>query len=103
MKSWTAALSFVLLLAISVSAAGQDDQVDFVKQIKPIFEAHCLSCHMGEDAENFDLSLVDETMDYIEAEDAENSHLYELLVTDDEDELMPPPDEDIPLSSQLPG
>lgn len=100
MKSLTIALLFFGCLLTATPATGQDDSVDFVKQIKPILEKHCLSCHMGEDAESVDLTVSEEAMDYIEAEDAEGSHLFELLVSEDEDELMPPPDEENPLSSE---
>ena len=71
---------------------GQDD-VDFVKQIKPLFEKHCMECHgPEEDGNGFRIDRKDETMEYIEADAADESYLYELMTSEDEDEVMPPPD-----------
>ncbi len=93
-------LTLLVCSFFSIPGMGQEDKVDFVSQIQPIFENHCLKCHVGDDAEAFELDDVDATMEYIEAGDAENSTLYEYLIIDDEDLLMPPADEGIPLSDE---
>ncbi|CAN5769292.1 hypothetical protein BH11VER1_BH11VER1_10310 [soil metagenome] len=36
---------FVSLIATSVVSAAEDTPVDFVKQIKPVFEERCVECH----------------------------------------------------------
>lgn len=92
---------FGLMLPL-VAAAGQEggDKVDFAKLIKPIFEKHCISCHGPTEAENFRIDVVDEAMDYIEGGASDESDIYLSLVSDDEEVLMPPPDEQNPLSAE---
>lgn len=88
---------FVHLPSITV---GQDEKlkVDFVSEIKPILESNCYRCHNGDEAEGgYQIDNRDDALEYIEAGDAENSSFYEYLISDDEDELMPPPDEGGPL------
>lgn len=36
---------FASLIAASVVSAAEDQPVDFVKQIKPVFEQRCVECH----------------------------------------------------------
>ena len=91
---------FSVLYLHNPTIAQDPEPVDFVKQIQPIFEAHCVRCHGEVDPENMRMDLREEVMDYLEAEDAENSQLYELISTDDEDSRMPPPDENDPLSDE---
>lgn len=84
----------VVTLAATV-ATGQED-VDFVKDIKPIFEKHCVVCHgpvEKEDEENdFRIDEREDALDYIGTDGAEDSDLFYLLVSDDEEEVMPPAD-----------
>lgn len=92
-----------LVLAWLPAAGGiaqETERVDFVRDIQPIFERHCVRCHGEEVAENMRMDNREEVLDYIEIEDAEGSLLYEHLISDDEDEKMPPPDEEDPLSEQ---
>ena len=65
-------------------------EVDFESDIKPIFENHCIACHGEEDAKSFRIDDKDETMGYVYEEDAEGSDLYLVLVSEEEDEKMPP-------------
>ena len=92
-------LSLILLLGVFLAPATAQEKVNFEKQIKPIFENYCLSCHIGDEAEGFELDDRGSTLDYIEAGDAENSTLYEVLISDDEDTLMPPADAEKPLTA----
>lgn len=83
-----------------VRGAPQDsdaDRIDFVTDIKPIFENHCLRCHGPEEEEAFRIDDRDATMDYIEPGDPDESDLMYHLTTDDEEDMMPPPDEGGPL------
>jgi hypothetical protein len=98
----TGCLTLIGLLLPLVAAVGQEsgDKVDFANSIKPIFENHCISCHGPETAENFRIDVVDEAMDYIEAGATDESDIYLSLVSDDEEVLMPPPDEQNPLSAE---
>ena len=66
----------------------------FDRDIKPIFDQHCLACHGEEDYEVIRVDIKEDVLDYIEPGDADNSEFYELVSTDDEDYLMPPPDND---------
>ena len=97
-------MSAAILLAIGCNIAiAQETEapvtdVDFVRDIKPIFENHCISCHGPDKEENFRIDKMDATMGFVEPGDAEFSQLYEVLVSTDEEELMPPPDEKNPLS-----
>ena len=95
-------LTLIGLMLPLVAAAGQEggDKVDFAKSIKPIFEKHCISCHGPTEAENFRIDVIDEAMDYIEAAPADESDMYLVLVSEDEDVLMPPPDEEDPLTAE---
>ncbi len=73
--------------ALTSSAWGQ---VSFESDIKPIFENHCIACHGEEDMKSFRIDDKDDTMAYVMEEDAESSDLYQVLVSEDEDEKMPP-------------
>ena len=96
LKQTFAALALVLMPGASVQAV----QIDFGSQIKPIFAAHCLSCHDEENEEGGFLIDRETSLDYIIAGDAEESDFFMHLITDDEDELMPPPDAENPLSPE---
>lgn len=76
------------------------EKVDFVKQIKPIFEQHCLSCHGPEKEEDFRIDVRDAAMDYIIPGKAKESQMYTVLFSEDPEELMPPPDEKNPLKPE---
>ena len=103
MLSTLSKLSCLLLFGLllnPISAFAQDDEkIDFVTTIKPIFEQHCLECHGAEDPEAFRIDDKDESMDYIDVDSPEDCDMYYLLITDDEDQLMPPADEENPLSA----
>jgi len=90
-------ISLAVLALFSCSAVAQDN-VDFVNDIKPIFEKHCISCHGPEKEESFRMDDADDTLAYVEPGDAEESDLYLVLVSDDEEELMPPPEDGIPMT-----
>lgn len=93
-------ICFVVLGFFTSGLYAQDQPVDFQKTIQPLFEKYCVSCHGEETTEAFRIDVKDDVMDYVEASNADESQLYQVLVTDDENELMPPPDEDNPLSEQ---
>ena len=95
--AFSLSISFALLILLSCSATAQEN-VDFVNDIKPIFEKHCISCHGPEKEESFRMDVADDTLAYVEPGDAEESDLYLVLVSDDEEELMPPPEDGIPMT-----
>lgn len=105
-RSLVAACLLFLLgpgMVLRCAASCQDEPpggVSFERDILPVFEQHCLSCHGPDKEETFRIDDRRATLDgYVEKGDAESSRLYEVLVTDDPDELMPPPDEKNPLSA----
>lgn len=67
--------------------------VDFPRDVWPILESKCLSCHGPDDAKNdFRVDDSETMLSYIEAGDIENTFLWtDYLVTDDPDLRMPPP------------
>lgn len=97
-------LPLAIVVACSVSLPdgifAQEDTVDFKKTIKPLFEKYCISCHGPDEVQVFRIDDKEDAMDFIEPGNAEESILYEVLVTDDEYQLMPPPDEENPMSAE---
>lgn len=78
---------------------GQDSKVDFAKDIKPLLEAKCMSCHNEENAEG-GFRIDDKEVlfeEWVFAEEGDDSPLIEEYIrSDDKDTMMPPPDEDNP-------
>jgi hypothetical protein len=86
---WISALTTVSALAAPV---------DFVREVRPIFQKHCYDCH-SETKQKSDLRLDikseafkggDNHAPDIIAGNAKDSPLIHFITTDDEDELMPP-------------
>lgn len=94
--AWCAAWTEPGLRAQEEGAA--DGKVGFVPQIQQIFEQHCISCHGPTKSESFRIDDPEDVMGYIEPGDSDASQLYESLISDDEEVLMPPPGENNPLS-----
>ena len=66
LKQLVVPFAFFLIAGASVEAA----EIDFDSQIKPIFAAHCLSCHDEENEEGGFLIDRETSLDYIIAGDA---------------------------------
>jgi len=90
---------FPLLCALAfptgfASVAGAADKIDFEKQIAPLLEDHCLKCH-GDDEPEKGYSVVTKEAafkkGFIVPGDPDDSDFYWFLITDDKDEMMPPP------------
>ncbi len=99
MNRWRVAIALVLLT--SASAEGAEDRVDFNQDVRPILSAKCVGCHgRSETDREADLRLDDEqdakrrrdTGHAVVAGKPEESSLYQRIVSDDEDEKMPPAD-----------
>ena len=84
--------SLFLGLAVPCWAA---DEVDFSREIRPILSENCAFCH-GPDERTREaglrLDLADGAWSVIEKESSEQSELIQRVVSDDPDEVMPPPD-----------
>lgn len=93
-------ICLALLVTFCNSAVAQN--IDFALNIKPIFEKHCVSCHGPEKEESFRIDDREDARAYLEPDEdnpiADESPLFTCLESEDEDELMPPPDENNPLS-----
>ena len=84
--------------------------VDFESQIKPLLSDRCFTCHgPDENSRKADLHLysregamskLDENLAVIMPGKPEASLLYKRLITDDPDELMPPPKSNLALSTK---
>ena len=74
---------------------GQEPKIDFSRDVQPILSENCYYCH-GQDGEQRQAGLrldrKDDAHAVIESGDADNSDLYLRMMSDDPDELMPPPD-----------
>ncbi len=88
----------ILLPLLTTPALLSAAPVDFVREVRPIFEKHCTSCH-GEKKQKSGLRLDikavaltggDKHGPDIVAGKATDSPLIQFLTTADEDELMPP-------------
>ncbi len=80
----------------------------FVKDIQPIFEFHCVSCHSDHDPKgDYDMSSLEaalhtgENSPNLVAFDAKGSYLYTSMTLDkDDDDVMPPAKKDGPLPKE---
>ena len=91
---WTTLFS-LLLAGLCSSAEAQ--KVDFVTQIQPLLEKHCMECH-NVDGDSYPIEIKDDAFAHIVEGEPEDSEMYLVMTTEDEDELMPPPDFDRPLT-----
>jgi mono/diheme cytochrome c family protein len=79
---------------LAAAAAGK---VDFVKQIKPVLEAHCMKCHGPEEptsgyqinTKEMAFKAGDSDMPPITANNSSESHLYQLITAKKDKERMP--------------
>ncbi|WP_425395232.1 DUF1553 domain-containing protein [Aeoliella sp.] len=77
-------------------ARNASGRVDFRRDVYPILSDHCFACHQGHDAESgYRLDMRDELLGMFQGKplavpgESEQSPIYTLLVTDDEDLRMP--------------
>ena len=94
------ALLFLLFASPHSLADNTQEEVDFVKHIKPVLEMHCIRCHGPEKAESFRIDEKDSALNFVDEGASEDSDLYLALVSDDEEQLMPPPEEKDPLTAE---
>ncbi|MBI85156.1 MAG: hypothetical protein CMJ81_18330 [Planctomycetaceae bacterium] len=101
---------FVLSLASSTNLIHANEPLDFQRDIRPILSEHCLQCH-GPDEEvrqdDLRLDLRESAMSEgnsgqfaIVPGNADSSELLRRVVTNDPELVMPPPDENNPLSPE---
>ena len=99
------AFIFLGLLFAGDIAGGVESRVDFNRDIRPILSENCLYCH-GQDGAKREADLrLDQRAGAIEGEafvpgDPEASEIIYRILTDDENDLMPPPDSNRMLSDK---
>ena len=104
MKFWA-----ILLLASLASDLFGQDKVQFNRDVRKILAANCFSCH-GQDAKKRKGKLrLDEEYAALEPKNGvaaivpgnlEESEAWQRIITDDPDDLMPPPDSKKTLSTE---
>ncbi|MHC4878993.1 MAG: DUF1553 domain-containing protein [Planctomycetota bacterium] len=76
----------LILLSICTAVWADERQVDFAKQIAPIFAEHCVRCHSPGNSKG-DVSLATfgdlKSNDFVTPGDADGSHLIELVTSQD--------------------
>ncbi len=99
------AFIFLGLLFAGDIAGGVESRVDFNRDIRPILSENCLYCH-GQDGAKREADLrLDQRAGALEGEafvpgDPEASEIIYRILTDDENDLMPPPDSNRMLSDK---
>ena len=99
----------VLILALLITSVSAEEKVSFNFQIRPILSDKCYFCH-GPDHENRKAKLRLDTEEGafkalkkgrhpIVKGSPEKSEIWKRIVTDDEDDLMPPPESNLTLSA----
>ena len=93
-----------LLPGLGPQALPAAEVIDFQRDIRPIFAEHCLQCHgPDEAAREADLRLdrvSSEQAHFITPGQPQESELYLRVTSADPDTVMPPPDQDNPLSKE---
>ena len=97
-----------LIVCVTTAIAGTAQAVDFQRDVRPIWLAHCTECHGADAATRVsDLRLdtgniTDLTLSSGDAAvagpNANDSELYQRITSSDPDSRMPPPDHGPPLS-----
>ncbi len=95
-KSWrfaTLAITVCVWFTSVHSQTARAQHVDFQTEIRPLLNEHCVACHGGV-KQAADLSFVyqDQLASVVEPGSPDDSYLIERIVSDDDEERMPPPD-----------
>lgn len=100
----------ILILSLGlIGTLSASDRVDFNKDVRPILSDRCFKCH-GPDAKNQKSDYRVDTFEHATANlgdyygivpgNAEDSELFYRLITDDEIDLMPPPENRMALTEE---
>ena len=101
-------LSPILALGL-IGPVSAEDRIDFNADVRPILSDRCFKCH-GPGANNQRSDYRVDTFEHATADlgdyygivpgNAEDSELYYRLITDDEIDLMPPPENKVALTEE---
>ena len=87
--------SVCVLTTFLSTVAEARDKIDYGKAVRPILSDRCFHCH-GPDSKNqesdYRMDSEDGLLEQIEPNDLENSEVYQRIISDDPDYMMPPPD-----------
>lgn len=101
---WQLVLGLALISGGVSQAQPDQDEVSFNRDIRPILSENCYHCHGPDDAKrsaDLRLDVREDALDYaIVAGDADDSEVYQRVISDDPDALMPPADSKRFLSDQ---
>ena len=106
---WLLRAAVLLLLAYSAPSVIADSEIDFSRDVLPILSDACFKCHgPDDDSREADLRFDDEQSAKLDRGgyaavkpgDADKSELILRILSDDEYEMMPPPDSGKELSAQ---
>jgi hypothetical protein len=90
-------------LAAGLSLPIQTQEIDFIRQVKPILSDRCYICH-GPDQETREadlrLDLLDDAQALLAAGDPGNSELLRRIESADPTEIMPPPESKLLISAE---
>ena len=99
---WSIFSSLIAVFSVPLLA---DERVDFNRDIRPLLSDRCFACHgPDENTREADLRLdiaegvVQGDSTVVQANDLEASELYQRIISDDVDIVMPPPSTNKPLS-----
>ena len=99
----------LILVTLSICLAAED-KVSFNFEVRPILSDKCFFCH-GPDEDDRKAKLRLDTAEGaykalkkgripIKPGSPEESHVWKRIITDDEDDLMPPPDSNLTLTDK---
>ena len=91
MKSKFLWISIFSLLLTGLCSSADAQKVDFNTQIKPLLERHCMECHNAE-GDSYPIEVKDDAFEFIVEGEPEESDMFLVLETDDENDRMPPAD-----------
>jgi hypothetical protein len=106
-RSMVRHLQTILILIAAIAfvdaapSSADEPVIDFGRDVRPILRDHCLECHGGV-KQAADLSFIhrDAALDVIEPGEPDESIIIDRITSDDESEVMPPPEHQHPLSGQ---
>lgn len=82
---------FVFLNCSKNSSAADDPKVDFSREVRPIFNQHCVSCHGGvKEAGDFKITDLQQLQNAVVAGKPDESEIYSRVTTTEVDLRMPP-------------
>ncbi len=81
------------VLALPASLLLADDAIDFNRDVRPIFNQHCVACHGGvKQAADLSFAYGEQVLPLVEPGQPDASYLIERVIAADDEERMPPPE-----------